>query len=228
MNLAHDWPRLSPVARERVLERLRTGCPSCREERREGDETTGRFAALVMLPCVDGTKQIRLQCQTCGRYVGGALPIAEHPDWKSYPPRDEGKGAAYREAIEAKRGETLERAVAERRAQLFAERELRREEYAQFLGTAEWRALRDKVMTRAGGVCEACLAAPAEEVHHLTYDLSWLPPATLLWAVCRRCHERLRDLGDRWSEVCSVSRAAIERALDRAQAARIPRAGGEP
>jgi hypothetical protein len=46
-------------------------------------------------------------------------------------------------------------------------------------------------MERAGGACEACLDAPAQQVHHLTYDFGKLPPAWELRAVCRGCHERL-------------------------------------
>ena len=46
-------------------------------------------------------------------------------------------------------------------------------------------------MARADNLCEACLARPASDVHHLTYDLGRLPPAWELRAVCRACHDRL-------------------------------------
>jgi hypothetical protein len=181
MMLAHEWPRMAPNSRRRIEEMLHTGCNTCRGQReydRERgaveDMTAGEFAKLVRFP---GSDQIRLQCQTCGWSFGSAFPHADHPDWRIYPLRDD----AIIEAREAEYKRTRE-AV---RAAAAADRDQWRTLYDAFLQTPEWRALREKVMMCAGRLCESCLSAPAEDVHHTTYDFGPLAPAYTLRAVCR-------------------------------------------
>lgn len=67
------------------------------------------------------------------------------------------------------------------------------------LESREWRQLSRRVRERAGTQCEACLERPATEVHHLTYRLGRLPPAWLLKAVCRECHDRFKAADDEWN-----------------------------
>lgn len=62
--------------------------------------------------------------------------------------------------------------------------------YRTYLGSAEWRELRDKVIRRAGGVCEGCLEAKAVEVHHRHYRNIYAEFAFDLVALCRSCHDR--------------------------------------
>lgn len=54
-----------------------------------------------------------------------------------------------------------------------------------------WRALRAKVLTRAGGRCEGCgrVAAPLE-VHHLTYERLGCERLSDLTGLCGACHRR--------------------------------------
>lgn len=66
----------------------------------------------------------------------------------------------------------------------------RRDEYRHYLNSPEWAEKRAAVLKRSKGICEGCLAEPATQVHHLTYDHIY---DELLWelvAVCRRCHEK--------------------------------------
>lgn len=73
-------------------------------------------------------------------------------------------------------------------------REERRRRYAAWLQTSpEWRRIRARVLRRAGHTCECCLDAEARDVHHETYDMGVLPPAWLLRAVCRTCHEHIHN-----------------------------------
>lgn len=63
-------------------------------------------------------------------------------------------------------------------------------DYKAFLASPEWATVRQRVMQRAGGVCEYC-DDPATEVHHCTYvDLL---NAGLCVAVCRSCHQELEE-----------------------------------
>lgn len=65
-----------------------------------------------------------------------------------------------------------------------------REEYSDYLRSPKWQALRSKILARARGTCEGCLEAPAEDVHHLSYDHKGGEFAFELVALCRGCHER--------------------------------------
>lgn len=67
--------------------------------------------------------------------------------------------------------------------------------YKQYLKSAEWRALRARVLDRATQahfgrpVCERCLAAFATDVHHKHYDTLGRERLTDLEALCRPCHQ---------------------------------------
>jgi len=68
--------------------------------------------------------------------------------------------------------------------------------YDDYLRSDAWRAVRYKVMERAGYCCEGCGIGPATAVHHLIYEHIG---AEFLWelvAVCDACHKRAhgRDL----------------------------------
>jgi 5-methylcytosine-specific restriction endonuclease McrA len=72
------------------------------------------------------------------------------------------------------------------------------------MSSPEWRGIRDLVFRRDGYVCQACLEAPATQVHHTTYryPLSQTPLWTL-YSVCTPCHEQItrmeRELrGETW------------------------------
>lgn len=68
-----------------------------------------------------------------------------------------------------------------------------RQDYSDYLRSPAWRALRDKVLDRARGVCEGCLDARAEHVHHKSYDHKGSEFAFELLALCAGCHHRLHD-----------------------------------
>lgn len=69
-----------------------------------------------------------------------------------------------------------------------------RETHSDYLRSDAWRELRAKVLRRAAGICEGCLDAPAEQVHHLTYAHYGHELAYELRALCGRCHERVHEL----------------------------------
>lgn len=59
-----------------------------------------------------------------------------------------------------------------------------------YMRTAKWRAIRDKVVKREGGLCQGCLEKPATQVHHLTYDHLGAEFCWELRACCDDCHSR--------------------------------------
>ena len=64
------------------------------------------------------------------------------------------------------------------------------DEHAEYLQSPEWKAKRQLVMKRAGGICEGCGERRAIQVHHTTYA-HWRHE--FLWelkAVCEGCHAR--------------------------------------
>lgn len=62
------------------------------------------------------------------------------------------------------------------------------ERYEKHMNSVAWQKLRNDVISRASGICEYCLDAPIEEVHHLTYDNFGQERLADLLGVCRRCH----------------------------------------
>lgn len=137
-----------------------------------------------------------LQCLTCGRGFDGPLSVGAHFKWQSYAEWN----PLLREAWEADSLARFTAATEQQRLAAAEARKTRSEEYDWFLRTdPRWRALALRVRRRANGLCEACLDAPVEVVHHDTYAYGLLPPAKYLTASCRPCHGRFHTEGDEWS-----------------------------
>lgn len=66
--------------------------------------------------------------------------------------------------------------------------------YNEYLSSPQWRARRRLVLARDNYTCQACLLAPADEVHHLTYAHVFNEPLFDLISICRRCHETVTEL----------------------------------
>jgi 5-methylcytosine-specific restriction endonuclease McrA len=133
-------------------------------------------------------KQLRHQCQGCGRLLANALPYSkatsDTPDldiealnrWIDY---DKGQWSRRREEHKA-----LDTArIAEQRIA-----------YEAYLQSDSWRARREIVFERCGGLCEGCRRQRATQVHHLTYANVGNEFLWELVAVCRECHERVHKL----------------------------------
>jgi 5-methylcytosine-specific restriction endonuclease McrA len=122
--------------------------------------------------------QLRNYCDDCSELIGGALKhslaTADTPQLS----RDEAVRAL------RVREEYWKARDAERKRQ----EEQRRADYEAYLQTREWADRRDRIFKRANGVCEGCGEAPAEQVHHLTYEHCGDEFLWELVAICRRCH----------------------------------------
>jgi hypothetical protein len=131
---------------------------------------------------LQGAKQLRNQCADCGKLLAQQLP--HHLATSSTPNADLAalKSYNHKYSWEAQAPAYQERRDAERREWFKA--------HDEYLATPEWWDKREAVMKRADSLCEGCRAAPAVQVHHLSYE-HWRDE--LLWelvAVCLDCHER--------------------------------------
>jgi len=67
------------------------------------------------------------------------------------------------------------------------------EEYAAYMNSPKWFALRDATLKRDGHICRSCylkgIARPATQVHHITYDSVFFENTRDLVSLCRSCHE---------------------------------------
>lgn len=185
MTLARQ-PPASSSGRDAIVARLAGGC-SC----------GSTVAELRRRRTIRGVDIVGLQCVGCGGTIGGALKRDQHPDFLELPAWDEDLPRDYA----ARRQEEAQAALASVRSGFSREaRAAQRREYSDWLlRSPDWRELRARVMARARHRCEACLEAPAAEVHHATYELGRLPPAWLLRAVCVSCHRRIHAAGDAWT-----------------------------
>jgi hypothetical protein len=136
---------------------------TCEEARLERRQL--RNAAGVVLHC--------LQCMTCGRHTCHRVKR----DGSNPPELD-------REL--SREAEELRRQYWEGRDDLSA----RRLDYQNYRQTAEWAVLRERVKQR-DKICQGCLAAPIENVHHRTYEHVKNEFAFELIGLCRKCHARL-------------------------------------
>jgi len=65
-----------------------------------------------------------------------------------------------------------------------------RADYAEYRKTPEWAERRKMAISRDKGICQGCLKAPAEVVHHLTYERIGNELMFDLVSLCRTCHDR--------------------------------------
>jgi len=63
--------------------------------------------------------------------------------------------------------------------------------YQTYLLSREWKAKRLLVLERDKNLCQCCKLAPAEQVHHLTYERLYNEPLDDLLAVCIPCHRHI-------------------------------------
>ena len=142
---------------------------------------------LTVRPVVNGAITYTLfgtQCAECGCARGVKTSSLSASQKASAVPPDPDIHRRYRE-----RNEPTWRAWLNQRA--FAKQTAWWARYRAHLDSWKWRELRALVMTRAEHLCEVCYAAPAEHVHHLTYQRLGAELLTDLLAVCLPCHASL-------------------------------------
>lgn len=196
MRLSHPVPRMTQAGAQRVSISLEPAQCS-------GFYCNGISATLTRR-IVNAAVQVHLQCDTCGRSLGGAFARKDHFEWQSYREWDAGlieRWNAKREERYRAHTDAFMRTRTELDASRQAEWLARVTEYREWCRTSpDWKYATDRVLWRSRGICEACLTNRASVVHHLTYQSGKLPPAWYLRAVCHSCHQRLHDGDDEWCE----------------------------
>ncbi len=64
-----------------------------------------------------------------------------------------------------------------------------KDKYIEYLASPEWKAKRQEVISRCGGICEECKNAAVEHVHHVTYERLEHELLTDLMGLCFDCHQ---------------------------------------
>lgn len=184
------WPShvniIAAASRERIKQALANGC-YCQHDGKHS-------ASLVMR-----NGAVWLQCDACGSSIGSAMARAEHPNWKTYPAWRVDLVEQYAKLFEEWRMGLPTSEDKDRERELAHAR--RRAEYEEWCRTSpEWKLIKESVLWRSRGHCEACIRGNADLVHHLSYLYGKIPPAWHLRAVCFSCHERLHTRGDQWCD----------------------------
>jgi 5-methylcytosine-specific restriction endonuclease McrA len=139
-------------------------------------------------PDKNGRPLVARQCVTCGERVGEVIPakelsrhqIAGLPLWNK-----DLEQAYWRQML----GEAYQQRESERMRTL--EQAAWRRKYDAYLSTSKWKALREKVLLRAKGLCEGCGERRATQVHHLTYERLGNEMLFDLVAVCHDCQKQI-------------------------------------
>ena len=66
--------------------------------------------------------------------------------------------------------------------------------YHEYLKSAEWKTIRDKVIERDNGMCLHCKTNPAQEVHHKHYKTIYREKIDDLESVCSDCHRAIHKI----------------------------------
>ena len=139
-------------------------------------------------PTASGS-QFAHQCVQCGALVGQWVKKPDH----AVPAWDMDAEQAYRYGDYGAKREAFRQRQDDANARWWRT-------YQTFMESPVWKAMRQRVMVRAGGMCEACLEKPAQQVHHTVYPkgatgdgvptLQELAahPLYELRAICYECH----------------------------------------
>lgn len=152
-----------------------------------------------------GGQAFYLQCERCGN-VGPQLSkmeVLRRGGSNGAPIVDDGARARYLGQCRA----AADREQAERDRRWFRL-------YDEYLRTPRWKKVREKVLERAGGLCEGCREQPAAQVHHITYRRVGFELLTDLAALCGGCHRKAHwKVGDAVKALLESDAAAESRQI---------------
>ena len=133
-------------------------------------------------PMSNGLPMYVRQCIKCGDKKGNAISkdIAIKETQGKLIPFDDEIQNHYKSAKDADAPASFEK----RRDDFFSE-------YDVYLASDAWKQKRQKVLARAGNVCEGCRDALPTEVHHLSYEHVGDELLFQLVALCHSCHQKI-------------------------------------
>ena len=133
------------------------------------------------LTTASGGFQVKMQCLQCGKR-GQARKVQAGDEKLPEVDKD-----LWRKSWEEK-SEAIQRAKEQESSAI---KQKMQWEYAEYLKTPEWREMRQKVLIRDNYLCQYCLSARADQVHHKTYiyKKAGHEAAFELVSLCKKCHE---------------------------------------
>ena len=150
---------------------------------------------FVVLVLENVTKQLRKQCLNCGKAEGTIYKhsVVEYID--KLPLFNEALRASYDSILQEMYNKQYEDIKDQKQKDFEIEREKRKQQYANYLKSYEWKRKHDFIMNKYGYRCVLCFK-PAVNIHHLTYDRVFLEDERDLIALCKNCHEFVHGLVD--------------------------------
>jgi len=131
-----------------------------------------------------GRTQLRKQCFICGEVEDKIYKFSECSDIYNLPILDKDLREKFY-TIQSK----------ERRLEYEIQKEKRKQEYANYLQSYEWKRKHKYIMEKYGYRCVLCFK-PAVNVHHLTYNRVYFEDERDLIALCKNCHEFVHGFVD--------------------------------
>lgn len=134
-----------------------------------------------------------LQCMICGQRLkhgttGNNVWWPKEAGDISLPEEDQSIVDAWRLKHKAE----LAAETQAKRAKMAEEWKEKHAKYDLYINTSnDWQNRRHRVLSRAAGVCEACLVQKATQVHHTNYDTLFEEVCWDLRAVCVECHRKI-------------------------------------
>lgn len=186
-----------PLSQDQSDEMLRVTFPDDRWPAwlRHTDEIETAYREWLLTTC--GHKAVELRrvpikggnfffghrCLNCGERFGNWLPKKEIDDPDAIPIADDMTPSEF-ERIRRQKWQATQVAFYEKqRVKITAE-------YEAYLKSPAWKSIREKVISRADGICEGCLENKATQVHHVSYEHRFEEFCWELVAICNDCHVR--------------------------------------
>ncbi len=132
--------------------------------------------------------QIRIQCDICGGCLNMRKPLSH----AKYSNMVKGEFSLERH-IKWKESKTAE---SDYIYSISKQLEFNKTDYVKYLNHLQspyWKNIRQQVLLRDNNTCQKCLKAPAQEVHHLTYNNLGNENLSDLLSLCRICHFSLHN-----------------------------------
>ena len=140
----------------------------------------------------NGRINLYSQCSSCGKRHGNGSSLKHDTVPNLKEKINLGEIKKYDLELLNKNSPTYEKYHAYRtlkqQESLNIEKANRTEFYNNYIKSDKWKAIRLKVLKRDNNLCQACLEAPAQDVHHLTYCNIGDELMYELLSVCRDCH----------------------------------------
>lgn len=143
--------------------------------------------APMRILVANGRIQVRNCCTNCGERTGNALSQRDVAWVDSLPTQSPELAGTYK----SRRFDERQVILLELARQQYAERGRFTKSYQAYIVSDAWKAKRELVLKRCGGVCEGCGVKPATDAHHISYYHLFDEFLFELLGLCHDCHEKI-------------------------------------